>query len=496
MKKFFRSMIYVVIAATFLGVGVWFGHGTTSNSKASGGRKILYYVDPMNPAHTTPGPGFAPCGMKMEPVYAEQPGLATPVTPITVPPAGTVAVSSKQQELLGVRVGTVNAKPEHCSIRLLGKVAVQENRLYRVVANVNGVIMTTSSYAPGSRVKKEDPLATMYSPELTGPIQSVLASLATRDRIESLTKQGAPPTDPSAFYGNNLQVNLDNLKFLGFGEKQVQEIIRTRALAQNIEIVAPADAIVINWNISPGLSFDKGTELVRLEDLSKVWILADIYSDEAEYIQPDLPVQVMVSSAKKTLAAKVSELIPQFDGETRTLKVRLEVDNPGLLLQPDMYVELELSATLREGVLVPMDAVLDSGQKQTVYVASGNGDFEPRAVTTGRHLGDQIEVVEGLEAGEQIALSGNFLLDSESRIKLAAGGSCMKMPSNSANGTPTKDPVCGMPVPAGKASQLHTAYQGRTYYFCGDACRRKFDKDPSAFIAPATQVTQISNHSD
>ncbi|MCX6923940.1 MAG: efflux RND transporter periplasmic adaptor subunit [Verrucomicrobia bacterium] len=496
MTKYIRALSYLVAAATLLGVGVWVGQGTVGGSRASGARKILYYVDPMNPAHTTPGPGFAPCGMKMEPVYAEDPARATVVATSQVRPAGTVSISSKQQELLGIRVGTVQAKPEQHSLRLLGKVAVQENRLYRVVANVNGMIMTTSSYAPGSQVKKEHPLATMYSPEFTGPIQSLLSSLASRDRTEALAKQGVPTGDSVNYYGNNLQLNIDNLKFLGFGENQVKEIVQTRALAQNTEIVAPADAIVVNWNISPGLRFDKGTELVRLEDLSKVWILADIFANEANYIQSELPVRVTLSSPKKTFMAKVSELIPQFDGASRTLKVRLEVDNPELLLKPDMFVELELSASLGEGIAVPTDAVLDSGQRQTVYVNLGNGSFEPRVVTTGRHLGDQVEILGGLEPGEQIALSGNFLLDSESRIKLAAIGNGMKVAARSVGGAPRKDPVCGMAVEADPTGGLQSVYQGKTYYFCADTCKQKFTRNPSTYLAQLVQVTQVSAHSD
>ncbi len=496
MTKSIRALSYWVAAATLLGVGVWAGRETAGGARAFGVRKVLYYVDPMNPAHTTPGPGLAPCGMKMEPVYAEDPAPATAVAASSVRPAGTVSISSKQQELLGIRVGTVPAKPEPHSLRLLGRVAVQENRLYRVVANVNGMIMTTAAYAPGSQVKKENPLATMYSPEFTGPIQSLFSSLAARDRTEALAKQGVPTGDSVNYYGNNLQLNIDHLKFLGFGENQVMEIVRTRAVAPNAEIVAPADAIVVNWNISPGLRFDKGTELVRLEDLSKVWILVDIFASEADYVQPELPVRVTLSSPKRMLMAKVSALIPQFDGTSRTLKVRLQVDNPELVLKPDMFVEVELSASLGEGIAVPTDAVLDSGQRQTVYVDLGNGSFEPRVVTTGRHLGGQVEILEGLEPGEQIALSGNFLLDSESRIKLAASGSGMKVAAGSVGGAVTKDPVCGMAVEADSAGGMQSVYQGKTYCFCADACKQKFTRNPSAYLAQSAQATQISAHAE
>jgi membrane fusion protein, copper/silver efflux system len=429
--------------------------------------------------------------MKMEPVYAEERAQTGVPNGSSVRPAGTVKINLDQQQMIGVHLGTVQTQTARHNLRLLGKVAVEENRLYRVVANVNGMIMKTCPYAPGSRIAKEESFATMFSPEFSSAIQSLLASLAAQDRVQALGQQGAAQGDPIAYYGNNLQQNLDNLKYLGLGEAQVDEIVRTRKLARNIDITSPADGIILHWNITPGLRFDKGTELVRLADLSKVWILADLFENETEDIRPGMTVSVKLASPPRTLIAQLSELVPQFDGVSRTIKLRLEVENQDLALKPDMFVEVEVPVSLPEGIVVPREAVLDSGQRQTVYVHQGDGFFEPRVVTTGRHLGDEIEIRQGLEAGEEIVLSGNFLLDSESRMKLAAGGAAVASAGAGAEREPaTRDPVCGMSItaPADQATRPHSDYHSRMYYFCAEGCKRKFDENPAAFAAKTVKA--------
>ena len=214
---------------------------------------------------------------------------------------------------------------------------------------------------------------------------------------------------------------------------QIKEIESTRVFAENITIRAPAPSFIIARNVSPGQRFEKGTEWYRLADLSRVWILADLYENEAQYIRPGEKVQVTYPYQKKTFQATVSQVLPQFDPTTRTLKVRLEMDNPDFALRPDMFVDVEFPITLPATVSVPVDAVLDSGLKKTVFIERGNGYFEPRKVETGWRLGDRVQILKGLEPGEKIVVSGNFLIDSESRMKLAAAGMF---------GEVSQDPVC------------------------------------------------------
>jgi YHS domain-containing protein len=171
----------------------------------------------------------------------------------------------------------------------------------------------------------------------------------------------------------------------------------------------------------------------------------------------------------------VSTVLPQFDPNSRTLKVRLELDNPGYTLRPDMFVDVEFPVTLPAALTVPADAVLDSGLRKMVFVDRGNGYFEPRKVETGWRFGDRIEITKGLMPGERIVVSGTFLIDSESRMKAAAAG---------IYGESSNDPVCGMYVDEGKAkaSGKTGSYSKKTYYFCSDDCKQKFDKNPGLYL--------------
>ncbi len=169
----------------------------------------------------------------------------------------------------------------------------------------------------------------------------------------------------------------------------------------------------------------------------------------------------------------MSDALPQFDAQTRTLKTRFELDNPGNVLRPDMFVDVELHAEMPAAVAVPADAVVDSGLRKVVFVDRGNGYFEPRRVETGWRIGDRVEIVKGLMGGERVVVSGNFLLDSESRMKSAAVGVY----------GPETDPVCGMEIDrdAAKNAGRSIAHKDGAYYFCSDDCKKKFAANPSAY---------------
>jgi YHS domain-containing protein len=193
-------------------------------------------------------------------------------------------------------------------------------------------------------------------------------------------------------------------------------------------------------------------------------------------------------------------VLPQFDPATRTLKVRLEADNPGFLLRPDLFVDVEMPVELGPALTVPKEAVLDSGTRRVVYVAKGEGVFEPRKVETGFREGDRVEIVSGLAEGEKVVTSGNFLLDSESRMRAAgaeetpegevqahaeAAHATMAAAGSDVAAT-AKDPICGMTVDTAeaKAAGRTSTYEGRTYYFCAPGCKEAFDKDPAAHAKP------------
>ena len=414
--KFLAAGAVVLFCAVLFLAGAWYAKGRGAGAKGPGSRKILHYVDPMNPAHTSPEPGLAPCGMKMEPVYADAEGNA----PDPTRPPGAVKLNAQRQQLLGVRVAAVKKTPYTFTLRALGKVAADETRIYRLNAAIDGWIRETYINTTGMVVKKDEPLAAFYSPDILSAEQSFIYALGTRDRYDP----GNEPLQQLYYTKRNVKQAADSLRNLGMSDYQIGQIARERLFAENVLIVAPATSYIIARNISLGQRFAKGFEWYVLADLGRIWVLADVYENEAQYIHPGDKVKVDYPYQKKTMVATVSEVPPVFDPASRTLKVRLEMDNPDYLLRPDMFVDVEFPITLPPTINVPVDAVLDSGLKKTVFVERGEGYFEPRKVETGWRLGNRVEITKGLKPDEQIVVSGNFLIDSESRMKLAAANMC------------------------------------------------------------------------
>jgi multidrug efflux pump subunit AcrA (membrane-fusion protein)/YHS domain-containing protein len=395
---------------------------------------------------------------------------------------GTVNVNPEKQQLAGIRVIEVERGPVTHVLRVLGRVTADNTRLYIVNATTPGWILDLANVTPGAMVKKGDFLASFYSPELRRVGQTYLYDLNTLDRLS-----GSP--DSAAYKAALLEVSQgrDALVSLGMGQKQLDEIAKTRTWIQQIEITAPTTGIVIAWNIFPALKFVEGTEFFRIANLSRVWILLDVFENETKYLKPGVKSKVSLAGQQMVFEAVVSHVLPLFDPTTRTMKVRLEADNPDYALRPDMFVDVELPIELPATLAVPTDAVLDTGLKKTVFVDRGGGFFEPREVETGWRLGDKVEITRGLEPGERIVVSGTFLIDSESRLELAAAGMTE---------TISQDPVCGLQVSVKKAAQAgrKSVYEGRTYYFCSDECKARFDENPEKYAASTSEDETPNGH--
>jgi membrane fusion protein, copper/silver efflux system len=476
-----RKLVYGAGLVLLLVLAFLAGHWYTSGNPAevaSPGRQILYYVDPMNPAHTSDKPGLAPCGMKMEPVYADEgsPGKTPAGTAATMSP-GTIRITPEKQQVIGVRTGVAEKAAVNHTIRTVGRIAADEKRVYRLVAGVDGWIRETYNNDTGTLVKKNERLAAFYSPQLRAAQISYLSLFGSPDdRFRAGGRQALAPSQQASI---SLQTYIDALESLGMSEQQIKEIGETMQIADRIYIVAPATGFILSRNVSPGQRFDKGAEWYRIADLSKVWVLADLFRNEAQFVKPGTQVKVTLPRQKKEYHAMVSKVLPQFDAASRTLKVRLEMDNPGYEFKPDMFVDVEFPVRLPSALTVPSDAVLDSGTRKTVFVDRGNGFFEPRRVETGLRLGDRVEITGGLMPGEQIVISGNFLIDSDSKMKMAAAGMYAKK-----DGQVVKDPVCGMEVDpkTSKGAGLFLEYGGMTYYFCMTQCKQQFVENPGRYV--------------
>jgi len=391
---------------------------------------------------------------------------------------GTVEISPAKQQAIGVKVAVVEKKSVVYPLRVLGRVETDETRIYRINASVDGWIEKVYPNSVGSLVKKGEVLATFSNPQFLDAEQGYLFAVGTVERLglgkrQELGRKGAPTQ--AAYDPYVLQRQIDLLRGMGVEDSQIEEISRTRKITLDIRITAPVSGFITVRNVSPKERFVKGAELYRIEDLSRVWILADVYEQEVESFQPGMKAKVTAPYHKKVYEAEVTEILPVFDDTTRTLKVRLETDNPGYVLRSDMFVDVELPVTYPPAIMVPADAILDSGLRKTVFVDRGNGAFEPRQVETGRYVGDQVEIVSGLDAGERIVVSGNFLIDSESKMELAAWGMQTVL---------SKDPVCHLDVSERKAAKEGRTvnYKGKTYYFSSDDCKARFEKEPEKYV--------------
>lgn len=466
-NKSFIGLAVILVVASFV-AGYWYNQQRGTGSGITGSRKILYYVDPMNPGFKSDKPGIAPCGMPLEPVYAGHEGPTEASKNSNPLPPGTVKITPDRQLLIGIRVAQVERKPSTHTVRVLGRVAPDEARLFRI--NSSSDLWVRRVYPPttGSFVKRDELLMSFYNTNFLSAAGAYMYALGTADRFKD--------TNPEQMASFNYQIRqaVEALQNLGVSDTQIKEMERTRKMSDLVDVRSPTDGIVLARTVTLGQWVGAGTELYRIADLSRVWIFANFFEKEATLFKPGMQVKVSASNMDKTFTAQVSKVLPEFDASTRTMRVRLEAANPGYVLRPDMFVDIELPVVLPAAITVPPDALIDTGLKKTVYVDKGNGIFEPRRVESGWRFGDKVEITGGLMRGEKVVVSGTFLIDSESRMRIAAQG---------IRSEGKKDPVCGMYVDEMKAdtSGRKGAYKGQTYFFCSEECKKEFEKDPKKY---------------
>jgi membrane fusion protein, copper/silver efflux system len=467
MKRSQLVIVLLLIGTAFF-AGYLLSQRNATKTGNAGGRKVLYFVDPMNPGFRSDKPGIAPCGMQLEPVYD---GDAAVKESGALPP-GVVRVAPDRQQLIGVKVVTVESAPSSHTIRVLGRVVPDETRIYRVNAATDGWVKKILPVTTDSLVAKDELLATFYAPEFFSAMKAYLYGLRALDRFEASQTETKEQLEQT---GTSIDNYRNSLRNLGMTEHQMDEIMRTRKGGDQVEIRAPEAGFILVRNITLGQRFERGSELYRIADLSKVWILADMFSTEASSFEPGMQVRVSSPNLKNAFFAQVANVLPRFDPNSRALQVRLEADNPRLLLRPDMFVDVELPMNSPAAITVPVDAIIETGLKKTVYIDIGGGYFEPRLVETGWRLGKQVEITGGLMNGEKVVVSGNFLIDSESRLKTSTAGNPNEQ---------HKDLVCGMYLDEKKVRTAGETsdFEGQTYFFCSEECKRFFEKNPQKYV--------------
>jgi RND family efflux transporter MFP subunit len=257
-------------------------------------------------------------------------------------------------------------------------------------------------------------MLTLYSPELVASQEEYLLALRARDTMRHASMESMQDSADSLIAA--ARSRLEHLWNLDAAT--LAEIERTRRPVRSVPLLAPADGFILSRNAFPNQHVTPETELYTLADLRHVWIVADVAEADAPFVRMGSAAIVELSYAPgRKFASRVTNLLPQIDAQTRTLKVRLEADNPSFALKPELFVTVTFRTVMPARLTVPEDAVIDTGATQTVFVDRGNGNFEPRRVETGEHYDGRVEIASGLDVHERIALSGAFLLDSESKMR-------------------------------------------------------------------------------
>jgi len=387
---------------------------------------------------------------------------------------GAVRVGPARMQIMGVKVATVEKTPMTYILRLYGRVVPDETRTYRVNSSTDCWIRKVSDVTTGSIVAKGQILAEALAPVYYNAQLTYLIALDNLDRIKRQLG-GQLRHQQTDLANNQIRVAVQALQNLGITDAQTEELANKRQAQPYLQVRSPADGVVLNRNVTLNQWFKASDEFYTIADIGKVWVYADVYEDEAMHMRPGMTVAVKHTQMGKTFGASVGEVLPLFDPAARALEMRLDVDNPQYDLRPDMFVDVEIPITMPPSLHVPADAVLDEGTMAIVYVDAGNGAFEPRRVQTGWRLGRQVEIKGGLQSGEKIAVSGNFLIDSESRMEIAALGPDLKL---------HVDPVCGRFVDGEEAELLErtATYANETFYFSSKECKEDFEKEPEKYV--------------
>ncbi|MBJ6727641.1 efflux RND transporter periplasmic adaptor subunit [Geomesophilobacter sediminis] len=418
-KPIIATLVILLIAAA--GTGLYLGkHRSTKGAQeaAQGQQGKALYTCPMHPFIIKDKPGSCPiCGMTLV-KKIEQPTAASGKEMNTL---GMVSLSPTQMVM--ANVATVEAKSSSLNkeINAVGIVQYDQTRQAKVTAWVAGRLDRLYVDSVGAYVSKGRPVAEIYSPDLVAAQQEYLLALKSREQFKNSSIQAI------AQGGQGLVASArQRLKLLGVTDRQIASLEKAGEPNIRLNIYTPLSGVVVEKLVLQGQYVNMGDPLFNIADLSRVWVEVEVYENEFPNIKLGQTVDIVSQSYPgKTFRGRVAFVYPFLDPKTRTVKVRVEIPNPGLKLKPDMYVNASIKVPLGSSVVVPSSAVIDTGQRQVVWVQSKPGMFEPRDVKIGARSGDNVQIISGLNAGEAVASTGAYLLDSESQLK---GGGPQNMP--------------------------------------------------------------------
>ena len=352
---------------------------------------ISHYTCSMHPSVKSTTPGTCPiCAMDLVPVTKKE------------LKSGSISMDARRRQLIGVTTGFAQEKQLIQVIRAAGRVNFDESNLTDITLKFNGWIGKLNAGFVGVPVKKGQPLFTVYSPELLSAQQEYLETLRRRKNKNDTL----------------LQASRQRLSLWDITPAQIRQLEKRGTAIEYLPIISPASGTVVEKTIVAGSAVKAGQKLLRIADLSTVWIEGEIYEYEIPFVKVGMEAKIVLPDRPgKSLQGKVKYIYPYLQGDTRTAKVRVELDNRDGVLKPDMYTHLHLKIDLGKRLVVPESAVLYAGDSRVVFLDLGNGRLQPRKIKTGVRNADDIEVLEGLQAGDKVVTSGNFLIAAESKLK-------------------------------------------------------------------------------
>ncbi|HNX50608.1 MAG TPA: efflux RND transporter periplasmic adaptor subunit [Thermoanaerobaculaceae bacterium] len=406
-------------------------------------RKVLYYRNPMDPTVTSPVPAKDSMGMEYVPVYAdEQAGTATG----GIPGRANIQISSEGLRLSGVQTTLATRARLARTIRAVGTVTADETRIRHVHTKIPGWVERLFVNFTGQLVRKGEPILSIFSRELLATQEEYLSAQETSRRFIS-------SDIPEVRKGGEDLVKAARRRLALFDvpDAFIDRLESTGQVQRSVTLEAPVSGFVAVKDVFEGQQIEPAMELFTIADLSQVWVEAEFYEYEAKALHLGQEATVSLpydTSARR--AGRIAFISPTINTDTRTLKVRLEFPNPGMALKPGMFANVELAVEGAEGVVVPDSALMDTGERQVVFVSMGGGRFEPREVTVGVRSSGKVLLASGVAPGEDVVIRANFLLDSESRLRaaLSATGGVAFPPTHTSSPLPPGPPPLAPAKPA------------------------------------------------
>ncbi len=372
-------------------------------------RKILFYRSSMNPSVTSPTPAKDAMGMDYIAVYAEEDSD-------TKAPAGTVKINGTMIQTIGVRTAKAVKSSLSHTVRAVGRVTYDEERMVHLHPKTEGWIEQLNVDKTGQWVKKDTDLLSIYSPQLVASQQEYILAL---NNLKALEK--SPIEDIRRGAEELVASSRERLKLLDVPAHQLHELQRNHRVKKSLHIHAPEEGIVMKIGAREGQFVTPATEIYMIADLRKIWVYADIYEYELPWVKEGDPVEMQLAGIPgRTFKGHLAYIYPYAESKTRTIKVRLVFDNEELLLKPEMFAEVTIYADKQmDAIVIPSEAVIRSGARNQVFIVREPGKFEPRLVTLGLESNGKIIVIKGVNVGDSVVTSGQFLIDSESKLREA-----------------------------------------------------------------------------